>query len=173
MFWWRVEFGSQGAIASCTKVEKTERGTASVRYVRAARRQEAIELAQRWHERRKQNQRASSARLFARRRAAGACIRCGNPLDGASEQLCSVHFAARAEYKQRVKAGLTKPREKGDPVAMHGRELEWQRQRYRMTEQLPDVLERFDSLDGEPDSRFRAWLVEQIAAIEARYPVPG
>lgn len=172
MHWWRVEFDASGAIASCAKVEKSARRTLAVRYVRAPSRKEAIALAQRWHERRKQLQRESSARLHARRKEAGTCIRCNKPLDGTSKQLCVEHFEARKEWKAKAAKGLIAPRPKGDPVAMHKRELEYARRDWRLSEQLPDVLARYDALDGTR-SRFRAWLVDEMAAIEARYPIPG
>lgn len=171
MQWWRVEVNDAGRVVSCTVVEKSEKRTSSVRYVRAETRQQAIDAAERFHERRKAHQRASTARLHARRRAEGKCLRCEKPIGTMSEILCNEHAISTQEGRNRSKAGLSTPRAKGDPVAMHAREVEYQRRVYRLTEPLPDLLERYDALDGTA-SAFRDWLVQSIDDINARFPLP-
>lgn len=172
MAWYRVELDANGGVASCRQVSRSETKTATVRYVRAESRKKAIEFALAWHARRKEHQRKSSARLHAERRAAGACIRCGQPLSAESRQFCDKHLAERREYRVRYAAGEIQPRKAGDAVAMHQREVLLQRTQYKQTEPLPRILARYDALDGHP-SRFRDWLLEEIADVEARHPVPG
>lgn len=164
--WWRVELDKTGKVKRCTEVEASEKGTRTVRFVEAMTRDEAKSFAESWYERRKAYVRKSDAKRFAERKANKQCLRCKTTVGPESTVLCSAHFEQQKTYHHRHRNGLAEQREPVKAEDAHARRLAYQRKRYNLAVQLPDVLAKYDELDGRT-SPFRSWLLSQLIMAEA------
>jgi hypothetical protein len=162
--WWRVEVNAKGDVTGCTNVEGSLKRTARVLYVQATTKVEACAEAKRWYERKLAKQREINRRNEARRKAAGKCRSCRNPLAPNSVRFCAAHLEKGREYQRRFYSGEAPPRQPVDPLAVHEREKALRRRKSMMRVSLIVILQNFDRLDGRMHSPFRQWLVLEIGA---------
>jgi len=162
-YWWRVEVDSAGEIISCEQVDDAKIGTARVAYVWGKSRADIVEKAKAWHKRHRRYQRISGKRLAAKRKKAGLCRHCDKPICPESTYACREHLEKHREANRRYRNGETTPRVPADSVALRAKQLAQFRMRARLSEQLPELLRKYDELDGTA-SPFRSWLEREIAA---------
>lgn len=166
VFWWRVEIDARGGVVSCARVDEERAGTARVAYVRGKTETEVARIAAReWHERHKRYQSISAKRLAQKRLQAGLCRHCDDAICEESTRLCKRHLEDHREYNRRHRRGESTPRVPADAVALREQHLADHRLRARLGEQLPELLRKYDELDGAPTA-FRFWLEREIASRE-------
>jgi hypothetical protein len=166
-FWWRVEVDTKGGVISCVQVDEERKGTSRVRYVRARSKSQATADAREWHERHKRYQSISAKRLAKRRRDAGQCRKCPEPICEESGYLCKMHLDMHREAKRRHWRGESTPRVAADPVKLKEEHLASHRRHARLGERLPEILAKYRELDGEA-SPFLFWLEREIEVREVQ-----